>query len=65
MIVYIKLRGHVQTLWEYHRSHRWGTQETSKPNEAEAKAQAEAVARAQVGWSLGVLWLFFWGFLKS
>ena len=34
----IKLRGHVQTLWEYHRSHWWGIQETSKPNEADSES---------------------------
>ena len=34
----IKLRGHVQTLWEYHRYHRWGTQETWKPNEADSQS---------------------------
>ena len=37
----IKLRGHVQTLGEYHRSHRWGTQKTfrmtSKPNETDSQ----------------------------
>ena len=33
----IKLRGHVQTLGEYHRSHRWGTQNTSNDFETDSQ----------------------------
>ena len=37
----IKLMGHVRIVGEYHRSHRWGTQKTSKPNETHSQTNID------------------------